>query len=221
MEKPFDFLEVEGIPNFRGFGGYPCSIKGYEETRKGLLYRSAHPGGMTEKGLGDLQAMGIKYIVDLTCYGEKTLPWNIPLKTLQKRGLHRLHMPIEKESFSVERLLLKYNTYEEEGPEAVSRAYVDLLENGSETIRKLLLFLKANPNTATLVHCSLGKDRTGIVFILLLLLMGVPDSFIAKEYSLSTKGLKSTVGTIENFLREKTNNDHHCGERALQITTTQ
>jgi protein-tyrosine phosphatase len=35
------------------------------------------------------------------------------------------------------------------------------------------------------VHCSAGKDRTGIVIAMILAVLGVPDDVIAADYALS------------------------------------
>jgi protein-tyrosine phosphatase len=40
-----------------------------------------------------------------------------------------------------------------------------------------------------LVHCSAGKDRTGIVSALVLAVLGVPDEVIAADYALSSRYL--------------------------------
>ena len=43
----------------------------------------------------------------------------------------------------------------------------------------------AAPPGGILIHCSAGKDRTGLVTALLLGLVGVPDEIIAADYALS------------------------------------
>ncbi|KAJ5643583.1 uncharacterized protein N7484_006090 [Penicillium longicatenatum] len=220
MEKALNLMNAAGIPNFRGFGGYPTTVKGHQETRKGLLYRSAHPGAMTEKGLAQIKERGVRCIIDLTCHDEKTIPYILPLNKLQREGIQVLHRPIEEGYFSLEKLLLKYDTFQERGAEAVSKAYLDLLEKGSTTIRDIILILKANQDAATLIHCSLGKDRTGLIFIILFLLMGVPYGMIEKEYCLSATGLMGSLEIIERFLMQRTNDDPKCSQRALQIITT-
>lgn len=57
-----------------------------------------------------------------------------------------------------------------------------------------------HPNNGKLIHCSLGKDRTGVIIALLLMLSGVPDSLIVKEYGLSTAGLIPIITQIERYL---------------------
>jgi protein-tyrosine phosphatase len=41
-----------------------------------------------------------------------------------------------------------------------------------------------------LIHCTAGKDRTGIIVALLLGLVGVPDDVIADDYALSSTYLQ-------------------------------
>ena len=45
-------------------------------------------------------------------------------------------------------------------------------------------------NRGILVHCTAGKDRTGMFAALLLSLLGVDDETIAYEYTLTEVGLK-------------------------------
>lgn len=40
-----------------------------------------------------------------------------------------------------------------------------------------------------MIHCTAGKDRTGIFYGILLSFLGVPDEIIAEEYSLTERGL--------------------------------
>lgn len=41
-----------------------------------------------------------------------------------------------------------------------------------------------------LIHCTAGKDRTGVIVALILSLCGVPDDAVAHEYSLTDLGLR-------------------------------
>ena len=70
------FIHVQGVPNFRDLGGYPCppppSLRsgGAESSkkfmvRKNLLFRCAHPTQLTSHGAATLRNLGITNIYDL------------------------------------------------------------------------------------------------------------------------------------------------------------
>lgn len=50
-----------------------------------------------------------------------------------------------------------------------------------------------------LLHCTAGKDRTGVLCAIILSLLGVPDSLIAKDYALTDVGL----GPLRDMLLNK------------------
>lgn len=70
----------------------------------------------------------------------------------------------------------------------------------------MLRGIKPGCRECVLIHCTLGKDRTGMVFALLFLLAGVSDTVIASEYGLSTEGLAGCVDSIESYLNHATEN---------------
>jgi protein tyrosine/serine phosphatase len=56
--------------------------------------------------------------------------------------------------------------------------------------------------TPMLIHCTAGKDRTGVICALILSLCGVDDDTIAEEYALTRIGLQSRKSElIEHLLR--------------------
>ncbi|KAI2608366.1 tyrosine/serine protein phosphatase [Hypoxylon fragiforme] len=68
-------------------------------------------------------------------------------------------------------------------------ALVAIDESGAEVAEALRTTLPPSYPPATLVHCTHGKDRTGIIIALILLALGVPTSAIAYDYQLSQAGL--------------------------------
>jgi len=53
-----------------------------------------------------------------------------------------------------------------------------------------------------IVHCTAGKDRTGVICAIILSLCGVNDEIIAKEYELTELGLSKEWkdGVIEHLM---------------------
>ena len=74
-------------------------------------------------------------------------------------------------------------------------AYNDILRNAGPSFRTILLHLANLPPPhptappGALIHCTAGKDRTGIFFGLLLSFLGVAPETIAAEYNLTEQGL--------------------------------
>jgi protein tyrosine/serine phosphatase len=70
-----------------------------------------------------------------------------------------------------------------------TRAYTDILNNAPGSYRTILLHLANEPAKPLIVHCTAGKDRTGVLCALILSLCGVEDEIVAQEYSLTEIGL--------------------------------
>ncbi|KAI7828408.1 protein-tyrosine phosphatase-like protein, partial [Kickxella alabastrina] len=66
--------------------------------------------------------------------------------------------------------------------------YVDYCKDEFATVLRIFADPAAYP---ILFHCQHGKDRTGIVAMLLLGILGVDDDIIAADYALSQKNLET------------------------------
>jgi len=92
-----------------------------------------------------------------------------------------------------------------------------MLENGQYAFKSVFLFLRDNGNVPVLFNCTAGKDRTGVMAMLILLLLGVDNHIIAKEYELTTIGLipnhqqikDEFMGTLQNFKETFKNDIEH------------
>jgi protein tyrosine phosphatase len=73
-----------------------------------------------------------------------------------------------------------------------TRAYSDILNNAPPSYRTILLHLANEPSKPLIVHCTAGKDRTGVICAVVLSLCGVDDEIVAHEYALTEIGLPET-----------------------------
>lgn len=128
------------------------------------------------------------------------------LQAMEQAGVARSWVPVFEESdYSPERLAERYSKYMDEAVTGFVEAYRDILANGGPAFGKILRYLAgiSVPSSSSssssveeggkvvgaLVHCTAGKDRTGIFFGLLFDFLGVPRVQIADEYQLTELGL--------------------------------
>lgn len=64
-----------------------------------------------------------------------------------------------------------------------------MLVKGVPAYRTILSHLAQEDPEPCIVHCTAGKDRTGVLVALLYLVCNVPTEIVAEEYSLTDHGL--------------------------------
>ncbi|KAI0021422.1 tyrosine phosphatase [Xylariomycetidae sp. FL0641] len=114
-------------------------------------------------------------------------------------GATRRFVPVFLDTdYSPEALAARFSNYAAEGEQGFIEAYDAILTAGAspdnpyKPFRTILAHLASASATPTpcLVHCTAGKDRTGVVVALALSLCGVPDEAVAHDYALTQLGLR-------------------------------
>lgn len=74
----------------------------------------------------------------------------------------------------------------------MAQHYFDAINSstGRLALREVLLYIQDHPRDRILLHCTQGKDRTGVVVGLLQALAGVPAESIIDSFALSEAGLR-------------------------------
>jgi protein tyrosine/serine phosphatase len=168
--------------NFRDYGGYP--VPGVGCVRRKTLFRSAHPAELSGADLSMLQTLGLAAVVDLRGRSERELrpsPWTpeFPARVFEvdeETGglLGRLMLEAKSKPGkfdAVELMRLGYAAM------PFRRRLKGALRNYFEAL--------ATCDGAVLVHCTAGKDRTGLAAALLLALLGVERQHIAADFMLT------------------------------------
>ncbi len=177
---PDRIIEMEGVSNFRDVGGYKTADG--QRVRRGLVFRSGGLMHLTDADMKKLDAIGFKLICDLR--GKEEIaeePDRLPTNPAPEY----LHLPLTVQDDRRRRLRALMT-----GPEAILPMLPDMyirtmIDGNAKLYGGLLRRLAEADNLPTLIHCTAGKDRTGVAVALLLLLLGVPDDVVIADYSLS------------------------------------
>jgi protein-tyrosine phosphatase len=170
-------LRFEAIHNVRDLGGVPT--RGGGSTRPGVALRAASLLGATAADRDALRALGVERIFDLRSVPEIAREGFLDLG---EPGIVREHTPIFRDTdISPEALIARRRLYASD----FSLAYMLMLRDGAPSIRRIVEAI-AEARGAVLFHCAGGKDRTGVVTAVLLLLAGVAPEVIAEDYALTS-----------------------------------
>jgi protein-tyrosine phosphatase len=86
----------------------------------------------------------------------------------------------------------------------LSTIYQYFVDECGDRIAAAIGELASDDAFPALVHCSAGKDRTGVVIALVLAVLGVPDEVIAADYALSARYLNPEQTPVIGQLQAST-----------------
>ena len=165
-------LDVEGCWNMRDAGGWPTLDGGWMRT--GRLYRSDDPIRLTEAGRAAIAALGLEAVVDLRQDAQvKRSPGFVdPAATYL--------LPV------VDQVIDINNPPQFDHPADMEALYHDMIERGGPQLVRAVEAVAAHVEDGpVLVHCALGKDRTGLVVAMVQAAIGVAPASVVEEYALS------------------------------------
>ena len=173
---------LTGVENFRDFGGYPVGPD--RRVKRGLLYRSGRPSAATEADEALLHRLGISTIVDLRLPDERrehqTGDWNARYQTITSDvGGDVNHWRAFLRSGNVSATTVEAYMLELYRSIPYHERFIDLF---SRYFRAL-----ATADGAVLVHCTAGKDRTGIIVALTHYMLSVAREDIYYDFLLTNR----------------------------------
>jgi hypothetical protein len=181
-------LAWEGCVNIRDLGGLPTESG--VETRYGAVVRADNVKRLSRAGWEQLVAYGVRTVVDLRFDEERARDPHVePPVPVVHVSLFGAHDPAEAKRLDA---LTRAAT---DGASATTVHYLDALERCRGPIAAAVRAVAAAPEGGVVVHCFVGKDRTGIVSALLLGSVGVPPNVVARDYALSQARVAPIVDT--------------------------
>ena len=172
--EPSRQLVLDGCFNFRDLGGYQ-TIDGHR-TRWRRLFRADGLSRLSERDLAVLGALGIVTVIDLRTDLEADTQGRFPEDV---DGVAYHHLPL------TDTLPGEEETPDWDRTGFVSERYLAMLSEGTSTVRAAVGLLADPDRHPAVFHCTVGKDRTGVLSALVLGFLGVPDEIIVEDYALS------------------------------------
>ena len=173
---------LDGIENFRDYGGYPTASG--RKLRTGRLFRSAHHALATDQDLERIDAIGLHALVDLRRTSERE-------RNPNRRGsgfagqiidndegdlpIDNFHQHLLSSDHSVESMRAFLRDYYQHAP--FEPRHLDLYTRYFHAL--------AEADGPILIHCAAGKDRTGLLAALTHRLLGVGEDDMVADYLLT------------------------------------
>ena len=174
------WITLAGAHNVRDLGGLPATGG---RTRPGVLLRSDGLDALTAADVAHLvEDHGLRHVIDLRTDRERIE---------RGRGLLGATGAVysELDAISYDDLMRRREpraALVADGDEPVvimAEGYSQLLELGATAFATALRTIVAPGGSPVVVHCSAGKDRTGVLVALLLDAAGVERSAIVADYA--------------------------------------
>ncbi|WP_236977011.1 MULTISPECIES: tyrosine-protein phosphatase [Mycobacterium] len=163
-------LEIDGTFNLRDVGGLP--VQGGGRLRCNLLYRSDAIDAISEAGRRSLRDLNLRTVIDLREPRER------------REAPPDLGNGVRCEQIPILRDRLTYGHLAD-----IADLYAAVIGVAGPEFAAVIECLSRPDALPALVHCTAGKDRTGMAVGLLLAAIGVPDSAVADDYAVTEVNL--------------------------------
>lgn len=185
-------IPMDGPQNFRDIGGF-LNLQNQMITWN-KLYRADGLSMLSEKDIAKMKARNICTIIDLRGIAEqKANPDIIP------EGMTYRSCPMMKEEVD-----MGQNAAQHSLVKSLRLGYENMITDGAELIgRAAKAVMESLEQGAVVFHCSAGKDRTGILSAVLLLVLDAYEQDIVADYQVSytynENGINRYIQNIPEF----------------------
>jgi protein-tyrosine phosphatase len=181
---PGRHVELEGCCNFRDLGGYPAPDG--RRTRWRRLFRADGLSTLSEGDFSILGELGIRNVIDLRTSLEVESRGRFP----DHEAISYHHLPLTDTLPGAEDV----PAWDDAG--FVARRYASYLDGEAPSVGAVLRLLADPSNLPAVFHCSVGKDRTGVLAAIVLGFLGVPDDVIVDDYALSSRAMSRILDRL-------------------------
>lgn len=192
-------LDWDGCFNVRDLGN--LRVEGGGTTRWRAVVRADCVDRLTPAGWSALRAHGVRTVIDLRNDEERTAG------AAAREGVTTVHVPLD-DSADIEFWRYCRDNQLDGSP----LYYRPFLESKSKQCAAVIAAIAQAGPGGVVVHCAIGRDRTGLIALILLALAGVVPDDIVSDYELSAErlrpwfslsGRKDHGPVIQEILRRK------------------
>ena len=175
---PDRLLAFDNVLNFRDFGGYDTP---HGKIARGKLYRSANFAEATDADIAKLEALGVRFLVDLRRPMERTTD---PNKWPGENVRAIVNDECAAEGLPPHLIALMQSDL---SPASVREYMLSIYREFASDPRHVHLyrswFEELGQGGAGVIHCAAGKDRTGLGCALTLFALGVDEDTVFADYA--------------------------------------
>lgn len=176
---PVRLVALEAVHNFRDLGGYDTADG--RTTRWRTLFRADGLYRLTPADVVELEPLGLHTVIDLRSDNELDQRGRFPVD-VHPVVFH--HLPIVDATWGE----IDRPNYERD-EDFLIWAYQEMLTMGAPRFAMAFEALAEPDALPAVFHCAAGKDRTGLLAMLLLGSLGVSHDDIVADYALTVEGM--------------------------------
>jgi protein-tyrosine phosphatase len=187
--SPARVLGLDGAPNFRDIGGYTTGDG--HHVRWGEVYRSNELSKLTAADAARVDSLHIATVVDLRTDEERSRAPSV--WTHEPANVYLSPKPTLAPVMHT--ILAEAGT-----PEGARSGLIEFYAHMPDDYRTeyaAMFHRIAAGDLPMVVHCTAGKDRTGVAMALLLTAVGVPRETVVDDYALTEKLVPPAAGAAK------------------------
>lgn len=183
VADPRRLIALEAAHNVRDLGGY--RIGDGRTIAWGRLLRADGLHHLTPTDLEALSPLGLRTVIDLRTPQEVELRGTFPVEQLPVELVHLSVIDVTWQHADVP----DFEHTAEPEIEFLTWAYRSMLTDGGDRFGEALRRLAGAHALPAIFHCAAGKDRTGMLAMLILGGLGAADDVIVGDYGLTVDGI--------------------------------
>lgn len=205
--RPGSGLGLATAPNLRDVGGWPT--RDGERVAAGVLYRSTDLSRLAGPDIPAFAGLGIRAVYDLRSAAERAgapdlLPEGTDYCALDVLADSTMALPANLMTLLADPAAASLALAGSIVTDLFDSAYREIiaLPSALASYRALFADLAAAERRPALVHCTMGKDRTGWAVAALLMLLDVPDEDVMAEYMITNDLLLPALQPVFDQFRD-------------------